>query len=269
MKLKTIQVGDKTYAEVQDDKPIYVHSDGKEAPFDAVRTADKIKELNAEAKTHREAKEALDARLRGFDGIEDPEGARRALETIKNIDEGKLLTAGKVQEIKEAAKRAAEEQVAAAAKASSEKLREVETQRDKIASDFTNEKIGGSFSRSKFIADKIAIPADLVQARFGSAFKLEDGKVVAYDHTGGKVFSRARPGEVADFDEALEVLVDHYPEKERILKGTGSSGSGARQSGGGGAGKRAIPRAEFDRMLPMDQAMIGRQAAKGEVAIVD
>ncbi len=36
--------------------------------------------------------------------------------------------------------------------------------------------IGGSFAGSKYIADKDPeIPADLLQARFGQAFKVEEG----------------------------------------------------------------------------------------------
>jgi hypothetical protein len=82
---------------------------------------------------------------------------------------------------------------------------------------------------------KLAIPADMVQARFGNAFKIEDGKVVAYDSQNNKIYSRARPGELADFDEALDVLVDMYPHKDSILKGSGASGGGAGSGGGGGA----------------------------------
>src|SRR5690606_9544426 len=94
-----------------------------------------------------------------------------------------------------------------------------------------SEKIGGSFARSKLIADKLAIPADLVQAKFGQQFKIEDGKVVAYDGNGNKIYSRARPGELADFDEALDSLVEQYPYNETILKASGASGSGAPAGG--------------------------------------
>lgn len=52
--------------------------------------------------------------------------------------------------------------------------------------------IGGSFAGSKYIADKIAIPADLLQARFGQAFKVEEGRIVAYDASGNKIYSRAK-----------------------------------------------------------------------------
>lgn len=230
MKLKLTEQG---HAFVQDGKPVYVHDDGKEVAFDAPSAVSKISALNKEAQGHREAKELAEARAKAFDGIDDADAARKALDTLKNIDEGKLFQAGKVEEIKAAAQKAAQEQVAAASKAHAEELAQTKKQLDARTAELYGEKIGGSFTRSKLIPEKLAIPADLVQSRFGSAFKVEDGKIVAYDQAGNKIFSRARPGELADFDEALETLVDQYPYKDQILKGSGASGSGA---GGGGGG---------------------------------
>ncbi|MCX5592525.1 DUF6651 domain-containing protein [Alcaligenes endophyticus] len=235
MKLKLDENGNVV---LQDGHPVYVHPDGKEAPFDAAAAVSKIAGLNREAQTHREAKEAVEAKIKAFEGIEDADAARKALETIKNLDEGQLVTAGKVEEIKAAAKSAAEAQVTAAAKASAEREKTLQGELDKLQGQLYSEVIGGNFNRSKFINEKFAIPADLVQARFGQAFKVEDGKVVAYDPAGNKIFSRSRPGEVADFDEALEALVDQYPYKEQILKGSQGSGSGAPSNGGGGVGQK-------------------------------
>lgn len=223
---------------VQDGKPVYVHDDGKEVPFDAHAAVQKIQTLNGEAKTHREAKEAAERKLTAFAGIEDAAGALKAIELMKNVDEGKLVAAGKVEEIKTAAKREAEERVAAAARAHADELARVKTDNEKLTGELYAEKIGGGFTRSKLIADRFAIPGDLVQARFGSAFKVEDGQIVAYDNAGNKIFSRTRPGELADFDEALETLVDQYPYKDQILKGSGASGGGAQQGGGGGQQKQ-------------------------------
>jgi hypothetical protein len=253
MKLKTVTVDGKTYAEVQDGRPMYVHDDGKEVAFDAVATVTTISRLNAEAKGHREAKEAAESKLKAFEGIEDGDAARKALETVKNLKDGDLVTAGKVEEIKAAARKAAEDQVAAAAKASSEQIAAVTKERDALQSSLYDEKIGGAFSRSKFIAEKIAVPPDMVQATFGKAFKVEDGRTVAYDHTGNKIYSRAKPGEIADFDEALETLVENYTYRDNILKGSGS-GSGAKTNGGpGGSGGKSLTRKEFDALPPMDR----------------
>ena len=108
------------------------------------------------------------------------------------------------------------------------------------------------------IAEKLTIPADLVQARFGDAFKVENGNVVAYDKSGNKIFSRTNPGELAAFDEALEVLIEHYPHRDTILKGSGASGGGASGGNGGGNGGRTISRAQFDGLSPVEQAKAAR-----------
>lgn len=239
---------------VQDGKPVYVYDDGREVAFDATATVSKITALNGEAKAHREAKESAEAKLKSYDGIDDAEAARKALETVKNIKDGELLTAGKVEEIKTAAKRAAEEQVAAANKTHVEELTRTKSQLEKITTELYSEKIGGSFNRSKFISEKSAIPADLVQAKFGSAFKIEDGKIVAYDNSGTKIYSRSRPGELADFDEALETLIDHYPHKDQILKGSVAAGGGAANNGSGAGGKKQLKLAELNAMNPKDRA---------------
>lgn len=237
MKLKTVEINGNTYAEVRDGHPIVVHDDGKELPFDLQGTVATISRLNGEAKAHRIRAEEAEEKLKAFDGIEDPEVAHKAIALAKNVDEAKLIDAGKVEEIKRAAAKAAEEQVAAVNKSHAEELARTKTQLEKMTEDLYNERIGGSFTRSKLIADKFAIPADMVQARFGKAFKIEEGKVVAYDAAGNKIFSRARPGDLADFDEALESLVDSYPYKDSILKGSGASGTGAGPTNGGGFGR--------------------------------
>lgn len=227
MKLKLDDAGN---AVLQDGKPVYVHEDGKEVAFDAPGTVATISRLNAEAKSHRVAKEDAEKKLKAFEGIEDADAAMKALETIKNLDDKKLVDAGEVDKIKAAAKAAAEEQAAAASKAHAAELSKVKGQFDALQSMYHGEKIGSAFAGSKFVGEKLAIPGDLVQAKFGTAFKVEDGKLIAYDAAGNKIYSRVKPGEVAEFDEALEVLVESYPHKDNILKGTGSTGSETQHS---------------------------------------
>ena len=242
MKLKIDEAGN---AVLSDGKPVYVHDDGKEVPFDAAATVQTISRLNSEAKSHRERAEAAEKSLKSFDGIADPAAAIKALETVSNLDHKKLVDAGEVEKVK-----------AEISKAFETKLSEVTTRAQTLEQQLYGEKIGGSFSRSKLIAEKLAIPADLVQAKFGQAFKVEDGKIVSYDHTGNKIFSRARPGELADFDEALETLIDNYPHKESILKSSGASGGGASNNAnaGGASGSKSINRAAF-ASLPPDKQM--------------
>lgn len=218
MKLKLDAQG---HVVVQDGKPVYVTDDGQEVAFDAVETTAAIKRLNGEAKGHRERAEAAEKALKAFEGI-DPEAAAKALDTVTKLDQKKLIDAGEVDKVR-----------AEITKNWESKLSEAEKAKQALEQQLHNELIGGNFARSKVIAEKLAIPADLVQAAFGSAFKVENGRVVAYDKNGQVIYSKANPSEPAGFDEALLSLVDAYPNKEHILKGSGASGSGAGSSSAG------------------------------------
>lgn len=262
MKLKTFEHEGKAYA-VLDDKglPVYVHDNGQEVGFDAASAVTKISTLNREAQGHREAKETAEAALKAYEGL-DPTKARTALETMANLDAGQLVAAGKVDEIKAEAKKAADQQVADAMKAAQQQIDELAAARDKYQSSFEGEVKRNAFATSKTISDKFAIPADLVEARFGQNFKVEDGKIVGYDGGGNKIYSRASAGDLAGFDEALETLVSAYPYRDDILKSGRQGGSGAGQSGSGGG--KTISRAEFEKLAPQDKI-----AKASELTIVD
>lgn len=241
MKLKTTEVNGVSYAVIQDGKPVYVSDDGKEVAFDAPGTIATITRLNGEAKGHREAKEAAEAKLKVFDGL-DAAAAKDAIEKIKKIDDKKLIDAGEVDKVREAAIKAVRDEMAPAV-----------AERDKLRGELHAEKIGGSFSRSKFIADKLAIPADLVEARFGKHFEVVDGKIVAKDSAGNQIYSPSSPGNPAGFDEALEVLVNGYPQKDSILKG-GNGGGGGAPGKGGAVGVKQLTRTQFEALAPADRS---------------
>jgi hypothetical protein len=242
MKLKLDDAG---HAVLKDGHPVYVHTDGKEIPFDAAGTVATISRLNGEAKSHRERAEGAEERLKAFEGL-DAEAARGALDMVGKLDAKKLIDAGEVDKVRAEAAKAFDEKVAGVEK----KYAPVVKERDRLQAALIAEKVGGSFARSKYIAEKLAIPADLVQARFGHNFKLEKDSVVATDAEGNPIFSRANPGKVADFDEALEILVDAYPHRDSIMKGAGASGGGAGGGGSGAGGKKQLSRAAFEALAP-------------------
>lgn len=240
MKLKLDEQG---HAVLSDGKPVY-EVDGKDVPFDAAATVATIERITTESKGYKTRAQEAEGKLKAFEGIDDPKAAKDALAKVANWGDKELVEAGKVEEIKAAAIKAIEDKYAPV-------VAEVET----LKSALHGEKIGGAFARSKFIADKIAVPADIVQARFGANFKLEDGNVVAYDASGNKLYSKASPGNPASFDEALELLVDAYPYKDSILKGTGGSGSGKPPGQGGpDNGAKTIKRSDFDALPPADRS---------------
>lgn len=119
-----------------------------------------------------------------------------------------------------------------------------------LESELRSEQIGANFYRSKFIAEKLTLPADIIRASFANAFKLENGKVVAFDKNGNKIYSRTRPGEVADFDEALEVLIDAYPNRESITKKAAATSGNSGGAGNTHAGGRTVPRSAFEALDP-------------------
>lgn len=264
MKLK---LDDKGNVVLQDGKPVYILGDGREVAHDAEATVATISRLNGEAKAHREAKEAAETKLRAFEGIEDPEQARTALQTVKNIKDGELITAGKVQEIKDAAARSATEAVAAATRAAQERERALTESNAKLTNQLNTHIIGSAFTGSKFIGEKLAIPADIAQKVFGDRFKVENGKLVPLDQGGNPIFSATRHGEHADFEEAISVMVNQYPHAASILKASGASGGGAgggMGSGNAGGGQKTMTRQAFEALSPMAQA-----AAAKDTKIVD
>ena len=248
MKLKTTQIDGKTYAEVNEQGlPLYIHDDGKEVAHDAAQTVATITRLNGEAKSNRERYEKAESSLAAFAGIEDPIAAKKAVETLKNFDDKKLVDAGEVEEVK-----------AEAIKAVEEKYAPIVQERDALQNQLHGELIGGGFARSQMIKDKISVPADMIQAQFGRNFKVENGKVVAYDNHGQQIYSRSRPGELADFDEALDQLIDGYQYKDHILKG--GQGSGGNFQGNTNT-NTGLKRSQMDAKAKSDFIQTHGQAA--------
>lgn len=242
MTLKTITVDGKTYAEVSDGKPVYVDGD-KEVAFDAPSTVATISRLNGEAKGHREAKEAAEAKLKTFEGV-DPAAARDAIDKLSKIDAKKLVEAGDMDAA-----------IQAAIKPYADKLALAEQANGTLSTNLNRAVIGNAFGQSKFVSEKLTpAGADLIRTMFADRLKVEDGKVVGYDANGQKLYSNARPGELSDFDEIVQSLAESYPHKDHIMKGNGGSGSGKQPGGGGqGGGDKTITRTEFNKLGQADR----------------
>ena len=232
------------HAVLKEGRPVYRHSDGREIEFDAAQAFGKIGQLTGENTAYKQRFQEAESKLKTFEGINDPAAALKALETVTNLDQKKLIDAGEVEKVK-----------AEISKVFEAKLNDATAKTQTLEQQLYAEKIGGSFARSKLIAEKLAIPSDLVQAKFGQAFKIEDGKVVAYDSTGNKIFSRSRPGELADFDEAIESLIDQYPHKDSILKASGATGSGAN----GNDNSSSTRKADYSGLSPIERLAKARE----------
>jgi hypothetical protein len=253
MKLKVDETGNVALFE---GKPVYIHEDGREIPFDAPQAMKKISELNGENKSRREQAEKAEALLKSFEGIE-PDKAKTALETLKKIDAKTLIDAGEVDRVKLEATKAYEDQL----KALKTQYDPIITERDTLRSKLVSERIGHAFSGSRFINDKLVIPAPMAQAAFGGNFRLENDVIVGYNADGSKIYSSERPGELAGFEEALTTLVNKYPYKDQIIKSSGRRGSGAPGSGDIGS-DNILSREVFNKLSPAEKSSFFRKGGK-------
>lgn len=238
-----LKLDDNGNAVIDDGKPVYVREDGTEVAFDVAGTTATIQRLNQENQKRREANNELTTKLSAFEGIEDPQAALQALEQIAKLDSKKLIDAGEVDKVK-----------AEISKAFQAQLDEAQTKAQQAETRLRDSLLGGAFARSKFITEKLVLPADIAQSYFGQHFSVgDDGKVVGKFQSGDTIYSAANPGEVATFDEALQILVDQYPAKDTILRSNGASGSGAGSSSAGNAGAKSMARSAFDKLSPTER----------------
>lgn len=236
-----------------DGNPIFINS-GKEQSV----KGDTIASLNSEAATHRKAKETAEAKLAEYGDI-TPDAAKKNAATLKDVDLSKMVNADKLDEVRREVGQEYQE------KLDQEKQMNVNLQKSVDQMTLDN-----AFSQSKFFAENIATPLDMFSATFGPNFKVEDGKIVAYNAAGNKLNSTRNMGELASFDEALEMMVETYPHKDKILKADDQRGSGNGGNGGnGGGGGARMTRAAFDALPEGKKAATAAAVGKGEMKIVD
>ena len=236
MKLKLDEAG---HVIVENGMPVYEHEDGSAKPHDAAKTMATLKRFGEGEKSWRERATKAEAAVANFAGIDDPEAARNALQTVASMDGKHKLDLERVRGETAKQFQARLDAAEANAKATEDRLH--------------SELIGGGFARSKFIADKLAIPADVAQAFFGSAFVIENGQMVAKGKDGLPILSKTT-GQPASFDEAIEVLVGGYERKDSILRADQKAGTGAKPGTQGNSGNKQMTVEAFDKLSPKDQA---------------
>lgn len=245
----TWKINEEGHIELKDGNPIYVAKDGSESTIGV----DTISRLNNEAKEHREAKQAALEKLKMYEGIDDPVAARKAIETISKLDAKQLIDAGKVDEVKNQITQQFQTQL-------TEKEKAIQEYENK----YNNLVINHVFANSEFVRDGVAVPRDMFEATFRKNFKIEDGKVSAFDKDGNRIYSREKTGEYADPEEALKILVDSHPQKEVILRANLGNGTG-NKGGAGGQGQGRITRSQFEQLTPAEQTKVSGQILKGEL----
>lgn len=203
----------------------------------------------------RQRADELAKAMKVFDGL-DAKAARDALTKVQNWDESQQKNAEKLeQEFQARMQPVAQERDTFKAKA------------EELEGKFKDFSISNAINGSKFLSEKVSkdpVHQAYVREHFKSAFKVEDGKIVAYDGNGQRIFDAN--GNAAGVDEALEKLVMAHPQGLSLLAGSNASGSGAKPTNGNnGGGKGTLRRSEFDKLSPVDRAA----AVKNGVSVVD
>ena len=238
---------------LQDGNPVWMNADGSES----VLKHDTLNNLRTEAQTWRTRAEENLNKLKSFEGI-DATKAREALEKIGKIDQKTLIDSGKVDEVRNSMKAEYDSQISEKDKAFGE-----------LQGKFNGMVLDMAFSSSDFIRDNVAIPAEMFRSFFGQQFKVVDGKIEAFAKDGNRLMSKKNIGEFADFNEAIEILVDSYPQKDAILKAPDHRGTGNKGNGSNNGTGAVIRRAEFETWSPQKQAEAIREISAGKLRLVD
>ena len=197
MKLKTIEVEGNTYAEIDAaGLPVYVDDGGKETGLNAPDLSSHVGRLNRENGNFRKERDDAREKLQTFGDI-DPVAARAALENKGSLEEAIKKARGEV-----------------AAELTTKHEKEVGGLKGLL----NQEMIGNRFGHSEFIREKVATPVPMLQSTFGKRFVIEDGQVVGKDVSGNTIWSKSNAAQPADFDEAMEAMIEQSGMGDHILK---------------------------------------------------
>jgi len=243
-----IKIDSETKAPVIDEqgKITYIDPDGKELPLDPPAMYQKISQLGKENQNHRKKYEDVLNTLKPFEGVEDiatwKEEADKALETVKNFNDKDWMKAEKVEALKKEMAQAYEEKLKKKDLSYAEKEKLYATEKDKLSNQIRRLLVSNKFAVSKYFSgggdsSVTILPSQIAEDHFGKYFKVEEGSdgmpvIRAFYSNGDPIISKINPGDNADFEEAIGLIIDQYPGKETILRST-SGGSGG--GGGGGA----------------------------------
>ena len=229
-----LKMNEQGHAVVVDGKPIYVDDEGKELPFCANEAWNKYHTLNEENKKRRMQAEELSAKLKAFEGF-DPEVIKRNAEIAEKFKEHEAIKNGEIEKLKNELVSTSEKKIKEWEQKYNQ-LNETARQREeRLNNEINNSILDSMFSGSEYVKKNVEMPVRGLRALFANRFKVdpETRKVYAVDEEGNTLLSENKIGAVASFEEALELLIKRDPDRDRILKATGTAGGGMRQNGKG------------------------------------
>jgi len=166
--------------------------------------------------------------------------AEDAFGKIEALSSGDLKTTQEIDKIKKKLADDLTGQFSKKEKEYQEKLQGYEQKTNELSTNIFQLLVSDKFNSSKFISEKLNRSPREAKKLFGDHFKVEktetgETKVFGY-LDGEKINSLEKPGNYADFEEALQIIIENDPDKDSLLKGSGKSGTG----GGGSTGTNTM-----------------------------
>jgi len=237
MKLKLDKDG---HAVLQDGMPVYTYEDGTEQPLDAAATVknfeNKISNLVDEKDRHFNDKKKIEEKLKAYGKI-DPETAQKNLKLAKQLEGKQLVDEHGLEQYQ---KQWTEEVTASINEERDTERKQWEAERESYNGKLGNyEKIiydlavTNQFSNHPYFSGetpKTFYKPDHAAKIFGDRFKVDIGegkvKVYAVGNDGKTMLSKKNHGEVATFNEAVELIVQGEAEHHDIFRASSRRGPG-------------------------------------------
>ena len=196
MKLK---LDEKGQVVLENGLPVWVADDGKEIAYDVPRLVGDLSRVNSESAGRRKDIETLNKKLKTLEGI-DPIKYRELEEKLASIDQGKLIDAGWVDELKASISKGYEQRLSEMQKMVADKDVSHKSEMDKVQGRIRNMAVKSLFDGSNFLRDKTVLTPDIAFSSFGQNFTVEedgDGYKISASINGQPILSRTNPGELA------------------------------------------------------------------------
>jgi hypothetical protein len=265
-----LKLNDDGFAFVSDDgHPVYLlDDDGKEEQaVDVPALYTKVPALTQEATKYRKQRNEVRDSLKLFEGIEDlptwKTKAEEAMGIVQNLKDKELVDAGKVEQIKSAMKDAHAQELRDVKASYEVKITDQQSALQNKDGKIYDLMVKSNFHKSPFFSGteqnppKTILLPDIAYKYFKDHFKVEEGDngnllTIGYDAKGNQLYSPKRPGELADFDEAMAQIINSYSGKDDIMR-PAKGGSGASGGSGGGVGPVGeLAKLEADYKAAMD-----------------
>lgn len=247
---------------LSDGKPLFVDEEkGTEIALDANEVFNKYHTLGEENKQWRLKYKETETALKQFEGF-DLETVKANLDAVEKLKQVDMAKAGEIDKLKAEFQALADKRLNETTQSYENKVKALAEKAQNLESRLTKNTIRNHFLNSAFIKDNVAVPPDMIEAAFGHRFKVtEDDKVIALGEDGSPMLSEKKLTEIADFEEALELMVKKYPHKEAILKNKQNPGGGMNSGGRGIANTPEGQKLADPKLSPAERLNAARKLA--------